>query len=542
MSEVPPIEPSPTDGAQHPKMPNVARAGGIMMASLFLSRVLGILRDTVMAAKFGVGIDTDAYRLAFQIPDLIFFALAGGALSSAFIPVFSEYFHTDREDDAWKLFSVVTTVMSAVIIAVIAVLWIFAEPVASLVAPGKAPEVIPLIAHMSRIVLPAQFAFFVGGLMFGTLYARQQFAVPGLGPNIYNIGIIFGALVLSNFLFPPIVGMSWGALIGAVVGNLLIPLWAMRKIGARFTPSFDVKHAGVRKVFVLMLPVVLGLSLPGVYGLIMQAFGSYYADGINTALDLSNKLMQAPLGIFGQSLALAVFPALSQYFAQGEMGLYRSQLAATLKTVIYITVPVSVLMWVFAGDIVNLAFAYGKAGSADLSALVLCLRMFSIGVFAWCLHPVLMRAFFAMQKSVTPVVLGTLTTGLFLGLALALRQTSLSYLALPLASSISALALAAALLWAISAQAGRAGGNTLDIAGILATFFKSAIASALVGGLCYLALMYLPTGAGLGRNAWALGKLAIVGLGAIWIYYFLTRLLGMKETGYFDRVLRKLGG
>lgn len=513
-----------------------------MMASLFLSRVLGILRDTVMAAKFGVGIDTDAYRLAFQIPDLVFFALAGGALSSAFIPIFSEYFHTDREDDAWKLFSVVTTVMSAVIIAVIVVLFVFAEPVAHLVAPGKAPEVIPLIAHMSRIVLPAQFAFFVGGLMFGTLYARQQFAVPGLGPNIYNIGIIFGALVLSNFLFPPIVGMSWGALIGAIVGNLLIPLWAMRRIGAKFSPSFDLKHPGVKKVFVLMLPVVLGLSLPGVYGLIMQAFGSYYADGINTALDLSNKLMQAPLGIFGQSLALAVFPTLSQYFAQGQMGLYRSQLAATLKTVIYITVPVSVLMWVFAPDIVNLAFAYGKAGSADLSALVLCLRMFSIGIFAWCLHPVLMRAFFAMHKSVTPVVLGTLTTALFLGLSFVLRQTSLSYLALPLASSISAIALAAALLWAVAAQAGREEGSAVDIGGIATTLIKAAIASAIVGGFCYLALLYLPAGSGLGRNAWALGKLGVIGLGGFWAYYFLTRMLGMKESDYFDRVMRKFGG
>lgn len=539
MSEIPPIEPAPSGEPR--KLPNVARAGGIMMASLFLSRVLGILRDTVMAAKFGVGIDTDAYRLAFQIPDLIFFALAGGALSSAFIPVFSEYFHTDREEDAWKLFSVVTTVMSAVIIAAIVVLWIFAEPVASLVAPGKAAEVIPLIAHMSRIVLPAQFAFFVGGLMFGTLYARQQFAVPGLGPNIYNIGIIFGALVLSNLFFPPIVGMSWGALIGAVIGNLLIPLWALKRIGAKFKPSFDLRHPGVGKVFRLMLPVVLGLSLPGVYGLIMQAFGTYYANGINTALDLSNKLMQAPLGIFGQSLALAVFPTLSQYFAQGEMGLYRSQLAATLRTVIYITVPVSILMWVFAPDIVNLAFAYGKAGSADLSALVLCLRMFSIGIFAWCLHPVLMRAFFAMHKSVTPVVLGTLTTALFLGLAFALRQTSLSYQALPLASSISAIALAAALLWAVSIQAGSDDGSSIDIWGILSTAFKAAVASAVVGGLCYLAVMYLPSGVGLGRNALALGKLAIIGIGALWVYYFLTRMLGMKESAYFERIVRKVG-
>ncbi|MCC7229906.1 MAG: hypothetical protein IT203_05895, partial [Fimbriimonadaceae bacterium] len=315
--------------ATAPSSPNVARAGGIMMLSLLLSRVLGLVRDAIIAGKFGSNGFTDSYRLAFSIPDLLFFLIAGGALSSAFSPVFSEYLHTEREEEAWHIFSVVTTLMSLLVIVFIIFAWIFATPLSHAIAPGKSAEWIPYIVQMSRIVLPAQFAFFIGGLMFGTLYAHQRFAVPGLGPNIYNIGIIFGAVVISAFVTPGVVGMSWGALVGAFVGNLLIPYLAMRQIGVRYKFSLDIKHSGVRKVFKLMLPVVLGLSLPGVYALIMQAFGSYYPDGVNTYLEYANKLMQAPLGIFGQSLAIAVFPALSQFFAQKQMDAYRNQLTST---------------------------------------------------------------------------------------------------------------------------------------------------------------------------------------------------------------------
>lgn len=506
-----------------------------MMASLFLSRVLGQARDTIMAAQFGRGPMTDAYVLAFQIPDLLFFLIAGGALSSAFIPVFTEYLHTDRESEAWHVFSVVTTVMTLVLGVFITLAWIFALPLTELVAGGKSADLLPLIAQMSRILLPAQLAFFIGGLMFGTLYARDRFVAPGLGPNVYNIGIIFGALVLSQYTTPGIVGMSWGAVIGAVIGNLLIPLIVMTRLHSRFCPSLDFKHPGVVKVFKLMLPVVLGLSLPGVYGIIMRGFGSYFTDGVNTALDYANKLMQAPLGIFGQSLAIAVFPALSQFFAQQRMDLYRDQLARTMRTVIYITLPISAIMAVLAGDIVALLFQYGKFSDADTAAVAPCLQMFSIGITAWCLQPVLMRAFFSIQKTVQPIILGTIASVLFFGLAWVLRATPLGYLGLPLASSISALVLVATMLIAIQKQVGG-----IDLSGLGSTFLKSLVAAVIMASVMYGGDLLLPRGTGLGRNAWAFGRLMILGLGSAWIYYGITRKLGMPETSYVNRALARL--
>ncbi len=506
-----------------------------MMASLFLSRVLALLRDTIMAAQFGRTEFTDAYRLAFSVPDLLFYLVAGGALSSAFIPVFSEYLHTDRREDAWKVFSVVTTLMSIIIGSLIIIAEIFAVPLSHMIAPGKSDALIPLIAQMSRIILPAQFAFFIGGLLLGVLYSHQKFSIPGLSPNIYNLGIIFGGLVLSHFVVPGIVGMSWGALGGAFLGSFLIPLIGIRMVNPSFKPSLDLSHPGVRKVFKLMLPVILGLSLPGVYGLIMQAFGSYFAAGINTALDLSNKLMQAPLGIFGQSLALAVFPALNQFVAEKRMDLYRDQLARTLRTVIFLTMPVTAIFLVMSHDVVAILFQYGKFSGSDTATVAPALQMFAIGIPAWCLHPVLMRAFFSLQQSVRPIVLGTITTVIFVLLSLVLMATPLKHLALPLSSSLSAICLVIMMLGSITKQS-----EGLDLRGILATAGKGAVAAAGMALVLWLGTTLLPSGVGHGRNLMALVRLMLFGLAGAWVYYAVARAFKMPETDYVNRALARM--
>ncbi|MFI5385568.1 MAG: murein biosynthesis integral membrane protein MurJ, partial [Fimbriimonadales bacterium] len=245
--------------------------------------------------------------------------------------------------------------------------------------------------------------------------------------------------------------------------------------------------------------------------------------------------MQAPLGIFGQSLAIAVFPALTQFFAQKRMDMFRGQLSSTLRTVIYITVPISIVMIMMSPEIVTLLFQYGKFKDADTQAVAPCLQLFGFGVTAWCLHPVLMRGFFAVQSSVTPIVLGTITTALFVCLCLGLRMTALGYLALPLSSSISATLLAIMLMTAVDKKV-----EGIGIAGILSTLLKSLVAGLVMAAVLYAGLKMIPSGSGLGRNGFALMKLGGVGLVGAWIYFFVTRKLGMKETQYLDRAMARL--
>jgi putative peptidoglycan lipid II flippase len=174
-----------------------ARASAVMMTAIFASRLLGMLRDTVIAFRFGQNELTDAYRAAFQLPDLLFFMVAGGALSSSLMPIFSRYWETGQREEAWRVFSIVATVMVSLTTALVLALEILAPLAVALMFPGFDTERLALTTQMTRIVLPAQICFLLGGLMMATLYARKHFLAPALGPNIYNIGIIFGRADVS---------------------------------------------------------------------------------------------------------------------------------------------------------------------------------------------------------------------------------------------------------------------------------------------------------------------------------------------------------
>jgi putative peptidoglycan lipid II flippase len=512
---------------------SVAAAGGLMGGLILLSRLLGQLRDTIISSQFGQNAITDAYRAAFSIPDLLFFLIAGGALSSAFIPVFTKYYAKGEEEEAWKVFSVVTTVMGIIVLSFVVLAEVFAAQLIDIVTPGLAAETKQYAVTMSRIVLPSQIGFFLGGLMFGTMNAQRHYLIPGLSPNIYNIGIIFGALLIAPMLAIPVFGLAWGALIGALIGSLLLPLWFMGRFGARYTPSLQLRHPGVVGVFKLMVPVVLGLSLPGVYAIALRYFASMHEPGIISAIENGNRVMQAPLGVFGQSLAIAVFPVLSAFYAQDKAKEFLDTLSKILRTSLYVGLIVSALLFALSEDVVRVLFQYGRFGADDAAVTASVLRMFSIGVFAWCAHPVLMRAFFAMHTSVAPILLGTLTTIIFAILCAALSSGGLGFLGLPLSTSISAIVLFGLLTLGLRAKLGRIDGTKL--LRLLAIAGTSAIATgAAVGALSSL----VPAGADASHLV-SLGRLAVLGLGGLWLYLFIGRALGLEEARYAFAALRR---
>ncbi len=525
MSELPPT-PEPDN--------SFAKAGAIMAGALLLSRILGMVRDSVMFAQFGVGLDTDAYRLAILIPDMIFMLVAGGGLSSAFIPVFADYWHKGKREEAWKIFGVVVTVTLLITCLLVALAWIFTPQIVDYFRDNKPAEVMPQAIHMSRIMLPAQIAFLVGSILLATLYVRKQFIGPSLAPNIYNIGIIAGGAILPGAIGMGIESMAWGALVGAILGNLLVPALLMVRAGSEFNASLDVRHEGVRKFFILIAPVILGFSLPSMVNIITQKFASSYGTtGVNTILAAANNLMQAPLGIFGQSLALAAFPVLAEYVATNRMDKYRDQVSATLRTVLYLGVPSGALMFALAPQIVHVLYGYGVATRSpeELNAIAETLRVYSFGIFAWCLQPVLMRGFFSMHKTLKPVAIGTVMTVIFIGLCVVAVKTSADYRMLAWAANGGATLLAVVLYFALEGEVGK-----LDRVGLLKTLGGSFVAAILSGFAAFYAMqLWNPT-----VKASQFASLGVIGLVSMWIYYGITRALGMPETRYFDRAMKRL--
>lgn len=507
-----------------------------MVAALFLSRLLGMVRDTVMTARFGINLHTDAYRVAVTIPDTVFMLIAGGGLQNAFMPIFADLWHKDRKEQAWRTFSTVTTFAflgSSVLVAVAA---LFNRPLIDFFADKKAALVGEEAARISLVMLPMQVAFLTGSVLIATLYVRRRYAAPALAPNLYNLGLIFGAALLPPLLGMGVESMAWGALVGAVIGNLVIPALLMAREGSSFRPSLDWRDEGVRRFFKLLLPVVLGFSLPSVVNTITTKFASQYpGEGTNTVMFVSANLMQAPLGIFGAALALAAFPVLAEFVATNRMDRYRDQISRTLSTCAFLGLASTAIFLALAPNIAHLLYGFGKAARSpeDVDLIASVLRWYAPGVAFWCLQPVLMRGFFSLQKTLEPIALGTIMTVVFIGLCLLTRGLAPGWLpGLAVASDLAGLGLALILFVGLERNVGR-----LDRARVFGTLGKGAV----VAGAAVL------VGWPLGALATRSNRLvefiatAVVAVLMAWIMQFGGKLLKLPETEYLDRAFAKLG-
>ena len=429
-----------------------SRATLLVMVFVLLSRVLGVVRDIALSHIYGRGVPTDIYSAAFRIPDILQYLVAGGALSTVFVPVFTEYWEKGQKKDAWRTFGTVISVVGVLAAILVVIMEILAGPLARWMNPHLGikgwvytPEVLARqqqwawekTAYFSRILLPAQWCFFVGGLMMGTLNARKNFLIPAIGPLVYNGGIILAAL-LFNRGGTTIAPLCWGAFFGAVAGNFLLPVATLLKMGAPFLLGFDLKHPGVRKVGALMLPALLGLSLSQLGFWITGTFAQ--GEGSLSALRSAYNLTQAPIGIFAQASAIVIFPTIAAMAARQDWSGFRREIHFGIRRILFLTVPASLLMAVLAEPIVTAIFLTGKFSPKDVTATAAVLWCYSLGTFAWSAQAVLARGFYARQNSRTPVIITTamvLFFSLLCWLVPRLFPPTLSYLGLALALSIA---------------------------------------------------------------------------------------------------------
>lgn len=394
-----------------PKKLSIAGATGLMMVMVLLSRILGVLRDAIISHYFGRGPLTDAYNAAFTVPDLLFYLLQSGALSSTIVPIITEYRQQGDHKSADHTVSIVASTIFVVIGLLICIMWIYARQLTIILNPGFDAHRIALSVPLTRILLPAQIFFFIGGLMMGVIYSRKEFLIPAAGPVIYNSGIIFGGIVLRHWF--GIEGLVWGALGGAFVGNFLLPFLRVQQYGVRLVPSFDITNPAAVKVWKLLLPMGLGVALPNIDQIVNKLFASYLGAGATTAMMNSYRLMLLPIGIFAQAMALAVYPTMSSHAAQKNIPALRTTMNASLRNILFLTVPASVLMFVLSDAVITFLLQSGKYTAADAHVTAAVLRMLSIGIFAWSAQSLLTRGFYALQNSRIPVASGIVASAIF---------------------------------------------------------------------------------------------------------------------------------
>jgi|GEM_PF-24394 len=403
---------------------NFKRAAGLMLVAVLLSRLLGLIREMLIARQFGSTGMVSAYYAAFNLPDLLYFFLSSGALSSAFIPEFTKRFETGKKKEAWEVFSIIACFMGLVLTAAVVIFWIYARPLVSILAvPGfvtQHPELVPLTILLTRIILPCQLFFFLGGLMSATLESRQKFAARAAGPVIYNLGIIFGAVVLARWFH--IAGLAFGTLVGAFVGNIVYTWHCMRKEGYEFYPSLNLRHPGVVRVAKLALPVIFGLGLPQIDVIINRWFASFVSASAPADMNFANRLMQVPLGIFAQAAGTAILPMLAAYAAKSAFDDMRSGVSYGLRAIMVESIPATVFLIVMADPLVRTIYMGGAFSPSSVAPVAILLIWYSVGIFAWAGQRIVAPGFFAMQDTITPVAIGTVSTVIFIPLNIVLMR------------------------------------------------------------------------------------------------------------------------
>src|SRR3990167_2284053 len=336
----------------------VARAAGVVGTTTILSRVLGVVRDMAVFAYFGKTA-TDAFYLALTIPGVLRGLLAEGALNIAFLPVLTDYLKRGTRNETREMISVVFTFFG-ILLAVVSILGLmFAPPLVKILAPGPGFADIPLkyelTAKLVRIIFP--YLFFVGmtSLSMGVLNSLNHFLAPGLSPSLWNVGIIFGAVVLSQYFSEPVIGAGVGVLLGGVLQFLFqLPFIKARE----FLPvlSFQFSHPALWRILKLMLPAILGLSVSQVTVIFVRQFASYLPEGAVSYLFGADRLIQFPLGVFAVTVGTAVLPSLSRHASDEDFSGFKETLSFGLRLVLFLTIPSMVALIILRVPIVKVLF------------------------------------------------------------------------------------------------------------------------------------------------------------------------------------------
>ncbi len=394
------------------------KATGVVSGAIMLSRVLGLAREVIFAALFGAGGWMDAFITAFRIPNLLRDLFAEGALSTAFVTVFSQRIATEGEASAWRLASKVAT-LTTIFMSLVSLLGvIFSAQLIHMIAPGfdAIAGKVALTIHLTQIMYPFILLVSLAALVMGMLNATNRFTAAALASSFFNIGSIVGGVAFGWWYDPhfgqsALTGLALGTLLGGLL-QLVVQLPSLHQAGFRFVPDFSWRDPGVRKILLLMLPAVIAASAVQINVMVNNIFASLLGDGPISWLTFSFRLMQLPLGVFGVAVATVTLPVISRASALGDMDRFRTTLARAMRLALFLTLPAAVGLMVLAQPIIALIYQRGKFHDADTLHTAEALQFYAIGLVGYSCIKVLSPAFYAINRRWTPMMVSFFSIGL----------------------------------------------------------------------------------------------------------------------------------
>jgi putative peptidoglycan lipid II flippase len=383
----------------------IARAAGVVMVGFVLSNVVSLIRTIITGQLFGMSAELDAFNTALRLPDIIFSLVAGGALSSAFIPMFTDLLEKDDRSGAWELASAIANLVAVIMLVISGVTWLFAEAVVGkILAPEFGPDQQVLTVSLLRILLLSPIIFSVSGLIMGVLNTHQKFLLPALAPTMYWGGMIFGLLVFPSKM--GIYALAWGAVLGSAL-HLLVQLPGLFTLeGRKYIFTFGLRSPSVQQVGRLMAPRILGVAVVQVNFLVNVIVASGLPEGSLSSIDFGFRIMTMPQVVIAQAIAIAALPTFSAQVARNELEDMRRSLAATLRGILLLSLPATLGLIFLRRPVIAMFYQGGEFTAQDTEMVAWALLWYAVGLVGHSLVEILSRAFYALHDTKTPVLVG----------------------------------------------------------------------------------------------------------------------------------------
>lgn len=536
------------------KSESVMRSAGVVSAAVFLSRITGLLREMIMARLFGAGQAYDAFLLGFRIPNLTRDLFAEGALSSAFVPVFTQYLATKGKREAAELSNLVATALLLVVGAICLLGIVFSPQLVWLLASGfaRVPGKFELAVTLTRVMFPFLLLVALSAQAMGILNALNQFGIPALSSTFFNLGsvafgLVFGYTVGRWMGMSLVMSMAWGVVFGGAV-QWLFQAPSLYRAGIWYRPRIDFAHPGLRTILRLMGPAILGNAAVQINVLVNTNFAAGITDaaghvinGPVSWLSYAFRFMQLPLGLFGVSIGAATLPAISRSAALRQMDEFRLTLARSLGMVLLLTIPSSVGLAVLGPSMIGAVYQWGHFHAADTHQTAMALACYAIGLAGYSAIKILAPAFYALNDARTPMLVSLVSILINLAAASSMvKLAGLGHLGLALSTSAVALFGSAALFILLRKRIQRIHGRALA-----ASVAKILVASAVMGLICYFSSRGVHHWLGTRKLAQIADVAVSIPLGAL-AYYAMCRAMRVAELESAWRALaaplaRRLG-